>query len=410
MRNIMNPKVRKPVKDTRGKTTRWRAMYSLELDGKVVRRQIGTFETMSEAKAETEKFVRDLNNAYENELVSSEITVRQFIDDQWRPYRTEQILNPDSIVSFVDMCDLTGLSDIKLTKLNAKALRRFWLEVEDFIEAKDYSQSYKSKIRANLNSMINLAVQKSYLVENQNYNIKTNTARSKKRVKDQNSQDMWEKAKRIWTPEQIAKYLPLFKTMDKKPKNIDPILWWAFINIGIFTGLRRGEISALMFSDFDRENRVLTVQRSASLKLNPREVLLTTPKASSFGEIHYSQDLDPILDALELYHQVRGTIGNDYLFQYRFGGIIAPDYWSSMFKRVQKIAGIPEEEMLPSCHYMRHTHLSLLAHNGFSLPEIQRRARHTDPRTTAKYYVHILDEKDKEMSEVYSKAINLINN
>ena len=116
------------------------------------------------------------------------------------------------------------------------------------------------------------------------------------------------------------------------------------------------------------------------------------------------------MDALELYHQVKGTIGNDYLFQYRFGGIIAPDYWSSMFKRVQKIAGIPEEEMLPSCHYMRHTHLSLLAHNGFSLPEIQRRARHTDPRTTAKYYVHILDEKDKEMSEVYSKAINLINN
>lgn len=402
----MNPRVRKPVKDTRGKTTRWRAMYSVELDGKVVRKQIGTFDTMAQAKAETQKYVDGLINAYENELVTSDITVQQFIDDQWRPYREEQLLNIDSIVSFEKMCYLTGFADIKLNKVNPIALRRFWLEVEDYIEAKDRSASFKEKLKANLNSMLNLAVQRSYLAENLNYNIRTDTARSQKRAKNQSAKAMWDQAKKIWTPEQIVKYLPLFKEMDKKPKNVDPIMWWAFINIGIFTGLRRGEITALKFSDFDRENRILTVQRSASLKTQPREVHITHPKASSFGEIHYSKDLDPILDALELYHQMKGSFDYEYLLQYRWGGLIAPDYWSKMFKKVQIIAGIPKEEILPSVHYLRHTHLSLLAHNGYSLAEIQRRARHTDPRTTAKYYVHILDEKDKEMADNFSNSLS----
>ena len=73
-----------------------------------------------------------------------------------------------------------------------------------------------------------------------------------------------------------------------------------------------------------------------------------------------------------------------------------------MFKRVQITAGVPEDQILPSVHWIRHTHLSLLANKGFSLAEIQRRARHSDPRTTAKFYVHIVDEKDKEMADSFS--------
>ena len=51
---------------------------------------------------------------------------------------------------------------------------------------------------------------------------------------------------------------------------------------------------------------------------------------------------------------------------------------------------------------MRHTHLSLLAYKGYSIAEIQRRARHSDPRTTAKYYVHILDEREWRW-QIFSK-------
>ena len=340
----MNPKVRKPVKDNRGKTTRWRAMYSIEVDGKVVRKQIGTFDTMAQAKAETQKYVDGLITAYENELVSTDITVQQFMDDQWKEYRSAQLINDSSMVIFEKLCQSTGFSDIRISKINAKALRRFWLEVEDYIEEKDRSSSFKTKLKADMNSLLNLAVQESYLAENLNYNIKTDTARSQKRVRNQNAREVWERAKKIWTPEQIVKYLPLFKDMDKKPKNVDPIMWWAFINIAIFTGLRRGEITGLKFSDFDRENRVLTVQRSAQLiqKTGNREVRITHPKASSFGEIHYSSDLDAVLDALELYHQLKGTLGNEYLLQYRWGGIIAPGVNLSLKNLISKAELIPK--------------------------------------------------------------------
>jgi len=49
----------------------------------------------------------------------------------------------------------------------------------------------------------------------------------------------------------------------------------------------------------------------------------------------------------------------------------------------------------------------LLAYRGYSMAEIQRRARHSDPRTTAKYYVHILEEKDMEMAERFSDLIKI---
>ena len=76
-----------------------------------------------------------------------------------------------------------------------------------------------------------------------------------------------------------------------------------------------------------------------------------------------------------------------------------------MFKRVDQ-AGIREDQILPSAHYMRHTHLSLLAHNGYSMAEIKEE-QGVESRTTAKYYVHILDERDQEMADNFSASLGI---
>ena len=180
----MNPKGRSPHKDTRGKKVRWKASYSIEVDGKVVRKQIGTFDTQAEAKAETNKKVSELKALYDNEVIISDMTFIQFLEKEWKSYRSERFVDRADAGRFVAFVEKTSLADVKLNKINAKALRRFWLEVEDRVIEKNYSTSYASGVRGHLNSALNLAVQKSYMADNMNYNLKSKTERLNKLALD----------------------------------------------------------------------------------------------------------------------------------------------------------------------------------------------------------------------------------
>ena len=175
--------------------------------------------------------------------------------------------------------------------------------------------------------------------------------------------------------------------------------------LGSSQDLRKGEIAGLKFSDFDLEKKRLTVLRSVSVNDATQQVEVSSPKASSYGTLSITDEVVDAVETLLLYHQVAGSLKSEFLFQYKNGGLINPKYWSRYFKKIQIQAGIPEEDILPSSHYMRHTHLSLLAYKGYSMPEIQRRARHSDPRTTAKYYVHILDERESQMAEDFAQSL-----
>ena len=400
----MNPKARNPIKDTRGKKTRWRAVYSITVDGETVRKYAGIYDTKSEAKRQTELKVAEIIRISDNQLVETELTVEKFMDQEWLDHRKTQISAMHQTVMFVKLIRMNSFGQIAINKVNAVALTRFWLDVEEYIKAKGYKQGSVNKLRGNMNSLLDFAVQKAYLEVNENFGLRVRSARADKKQRGEDAEELWEKAQKIWTVDQIHEYLPLLKTMDKKPKYVDGIMWWAFFSIGIYTGLRRGEIIGLKFSDFDRENRILKVRRNISMN-DDRELVENKPKKSSFGRIKYTEELDEVLDALDMYHLVNGTLKNEYLIQYKLGGLITPEYWTRMWKRVQIQAGIPKDQVLPSSHYMRHTHLSLLAYLGFSMTEIQKRARHKDPRTTAKYYVHILDERDEQMAESFSRAI-----
>ncbi len=400
-----DPQVLAPRKDQRNGQIKWRAQYSVYIDGKRVRKTVGSFVSKKDARSEAEKIVAEIKSKKKNQIISTDLSLMKFLEDHWYQYRYDQLDNPTTIKSFIEMLKISGLGQMNVNDINKTACRRFWMKVNDYIIENNLSASWKGKVRNNMNSLLDLAVQMSYLDDNPNFAIRFETTRSKKNDREVESEDLWNKAQRIWTIDQINKFLPLFNDLNKKAQTVDSIMWWAFIYIGIFTGARKGEITGLKFSDFDREKRILKIQRSAVRDLKTMQTDIKKPKSASFGQIHYTKELDSVLNALEMWHQLNETYDQDYLFQYKHGGIIDPSYWSRMFKRVQINAGIPKEEILPSVHWMRHTHLSLLAQKGYSLAEIQRRARHSDPRTTAKYYVHVIDKRDQEMAESFAEEL-----
>jgi site-specific recombinase XerD len=177
-------------------------------------------------------------------------------------------------------------------------------------------------------------------------------------------------------------------------------MWFAFMNLSFLLGLRVGEIAALKFSDFSEGYKTVTIQRM--LVIRKKQIVEDYPKATSIRTLTVPDALREVIQVLEDYHTLNGTLKLDYLLQYKTGGAIRPDYWQRQYKRVQELVGIPKSEQLPSTHSGRHTHLTLIAEAGVPMPVVQKRAGHSKIATTAEYYIHLADDKQA------SEALNAI--
>ena len=183
--------------------------------------------------------------------------------------------------------------------------------------------------------------------------------------------------------------------------DIDIVMVRVYFTLSLYLGLRNGEICGLKFSDFDVQSRTVDIQRQLVVTRGDKKrtydednMAEANPKKDSFRVISYDDTVQNILDELKAYHILNEYTSDDYLLQYRYGGRIRPDYWTKHYAKFQDYAGIPKHEQLKGTHSGRHTHLSILAKGGLPIPELQLRAGHNDIETTARYYIHIANDKD----------------
>ncbi|WP_051405168.1 tyrosine-type recombinase/integrase [Bacillus cihuensis] len=71
-------------------------------------------------------------------------------------------------------------------------------------------------------------------------------------------------------------------------------------------------------------------------------------------------------------------------------------------KRLLKLAGL-NIEITP--HSLRHTHTSLLAEAGVSLPQITERLGHKDEDTAKNVYLYVTKEMKKEASQKFKELM-----
>jgi integrase len=192
---------------------------------------------------------------------------------------------------------------------------------------------------------------------------------------------------RAWTPEQVARFLDV-AAEDR---------WRALWRVAATTGMRRGELTALRWSDLDgaelvvRRNRVVV----------EHDVIEGTPKNDRARRIA----LDPVtLEALKRWRlqqaEERMVIGpywpgEDYCFTWADGTVVHPDVVSRTFRRLVATAKLPPL----SLHNLRHAWATSALRAGVDIKVVSGRLGHSSTRVTHDIYTATVPSMDAAAAE-----------
>lgn len=172
------------------------------------------------------------------------------------------------------------------------------------------------------------------------------------------------------------------------------------ILITLATGLRRGEMLALRWSDFDPKARTITVDESLldtsagpqfdEVKTETSRAVLELPESVVLELLaHKKRQKRERLKAGELWR------GEDLICCREDGSRWHPGTFSDAFARLLKKHGLPHIRF----HDLRHTHASHLIRMGFHPKVVCERLRHSRIGTTMDIYGHLFPGVQREVAE-----------
>lgn len=180
-----------------------------------------------------------------------------------------------------------------------------------------------------------------------------------------------------------------------------------------YTGMRVGELCALKSSDLKSDEETISITKTLyNPTNNRRKYKLGTPKTKkSIRNIVIDNELVKILNKVIAKQK---AVKMKYRTTYHDKGFIfaysekLPGYpyyikrVENRMARLLKLSGL-NQDLTP--HSLRHTHVSLLAEAGVSLPDIMDRLGHGDDNITRNIYLHVTKTKKKEASQKFSELM-----
>lgn len=189
---------------------------------------------------------------------------------------------------------------------------------------------------------------------------------------------------------------------DRDPR-LAPLLMLAAL-----TGMRRGELCALRWTDVDFERCELDVSRSVVVV--PGGLAEKGTKTHRFRTVA----LDEVGLTLLLMHranvedwakQAEVTIPEDaFVFSHLLDGSkpFRPDNVTGFFTRVRDSLGLHDV----SLHDLRHFTATQLIGAGVDVRTVAGRLGHSDPSVTLRVYSHALEERDRAAAEIMGRVLS----
>lgn len=159
---------------------------------------------------------------------------------------------------------------------------------------------------------------------------------------------------------------------------------WLFCLLGLQTGLRRGELLGLMWSDVNFEAATLSVNRAVSADDAGRPVISGDLKTDAARR---TVPLPP--KALAALTEARAKSTSLFILCGRNGQPMSPNVLDA---RLAKLNDIDLGGVHVTPHVLRHTYCTRLFDSGLDVKEAQRMMGHANPAVTLEIYTHYNEE------------------
>ena len=192
----------------------------------------------------------------------------------------------------------------------------------------------------------------------------------------------------IFTKQEAAQMLEALEGED--------LQFQTLVQLAIFTGARRGELTALKFSDIDFEQRKITIERAA-YKIKGQPLATKPPKDYETRTVTINDSCVELLkmlkaEKLEQAQRIGSQwIEGNWVFTQWNGEMMNPMTPTKQFSKFLKRNGLKHRKF----HSLRHTSATLLLYAGVNIKQVQGRLGHGDIETTNKY-LHLIEEADVE--------------
>lgn len=257
----------------------------------------------------------------------------------------------------------------KLADITAKDIIDWQNEIRRYKDEKGkaYSPCYLKTVHNQLSAIFNHAVKY--------YDLNLNPAAKAGNMGSEHYKEML-----FWVKEEYLKFADAM--MDK------PMSYYIFETL-YWCGIREGELLALTPEDFDFEKCTLRINKSYQ-RLKGRDVI-TPPKTTKGNRIIDIPKFlsDEIQDYIKMLYGIKPT---DRMFP------VSKHYLHREMDRGSKEAGVKRIRI----HDIRHSHVSYLIDQGFSVLAIAQRLGHESIDITYRY-AHLFPSVQKEMANKMDK-------
>jgi len=178
------------------------------------------------------------------------------------------------------------------------------------------------------------------------------------------------------------------------------------LTMAVVTGMRRGELLALTWSNIDFERHSLQVVHTVDYI--PKYGYVQTEPKTKAGKrlIRLPAFLMDMLKAHRVQQEEqRSKVGTawenrDLVFPDLKGGYFNPNYLLRVFKKILENAGVPHMHF----HDLRHSAATILLCMGINIKVIQSLLGHSDISITLGLYSHLLPTMQQEVVDKWDEA------
>lgn len=356
---------------------RWEGRYTAGYDPQTGKRIIKNVlgKTQAEVKA---KLTKALEACKELDVIrTDEYTVAEWLR-LWYDLYAEPHVRPTTAASYrrsIELHVIPRIGDIKLNRLTSRELQKLY---KDLLENGRLREVQKEKnpglssstvrgIHMMLHNALDRAVKERLILRNP--------------TEDCIIPKLEKKEMKILHPEDIKAYLTAAER-----RGVLPMFY-----LELVSGVRKGELVALLWDDLDMERRTISVSKQAMSRPGG-EIVVNRPKTeNSIRAVSIPQEA---VDLLVEEHKKHPD--NPYMFPSpKTGGMYYPDSVVNLHKKLLQDAGLEHIRF----HDLRHTFATMALQNGVDVKTVSSMLGHYDAGFTLRTYTHATRQMQEQAAE-----------